>query len=106
MALHHRCMDLDLFGKRRSYGRFEGAATESNGELSRQTTVGDCFVKHWGSHLLYRACDTDHERNRPESSMAVTVGAPKIYAASFEETGQFTGIPYLGFLPFAAAPLA
>jgi len=38
--------------------------------------------------------------------MAVTVGAPKIYAASFEETGQFTGIPYLGFLPFAAAPLA
>jgi oligosaccharide repeat unit polymerase len=42
----------------------------------------------------------------PNLLVAVTVGAPKIYAAGFEETGEFTGIPYLGFLPFAASALA
>jgi oligosaccharide repeat unit polymerase len=38
--------------------------------------------------------------------VAVTVGAPQIYQSGFEETGQFSGIPYLGFLPLAASALA
>lgn len=42
----------------------------------------------------------------PNLFVAVTVYATKIYEAAFEETGQFSGIPYLGFLPFAAAALA
>ena len=42
----------------------------------------------------------------PNLLVAITVGAPRIYAASFEETGEFGGIPYLSFLPFAACALA
>jgi len=38
--------------------------------------------------------------------VAVTVGAPRIYAAVFEETGTLVGIPYIAFLPFAASALA
>jgi oligosaccharide repeat unit polymerase len=42
----------------------------------------------------------------PNLFVAVTAGAVKIYAAGFEETGEFTGIPFLVFLPFAATALA
>lgn len=38
--------------------------------------------------------------------VAVTVGAPQIYQSGFEETGQFTGIPYCAFLPLAASAMA
>jgi len=42
----------------------------------------------------------------PNLFVALSVGAGRIYAAEFEETGQFVGIPYLAFLPFAASALA
>lgn len=42
----------------------------------------------------------------PNLLVAVTAGATKIYSATFEETGDFAGIPYLSFLPFAACALA
>jgi oligosaccharide repeat unit polymerase len=42
----------------------------------------------------------------PNLLLAVTVGTPQIYQSGFEETGQFAGIPYLGFLPLAASALA
>jgi oligosaccharide repeat unit polymerase len=42
----------------------------------------------------------------PNLFVAVTVGAPQIYESGFEETGQFSGIPYLAFLPLAASALA
>ena len=42
----------------------------------------------------------------PNLLVALTDGATRIYAASFEEAGEFVGIPYLGFLPFAACALA
>ncbi len=42
----------------------------------------------------------------PNLLLAVTLGTPQIYQSNFEETGQFSGIPYLGFLPLAASALA
>src|SRR5437588_663736 len=42
----------------------------------------------------------------PNLLVAMTVGAPKIYAAAFQETGEFVGLAYLGFLPYAASALA
>lgn len=42
----------------------------------------------------------------PNLFVAITTGAAKIYAAGFEETGDFAGIPFLMFLPIAAAALA
>jgi len=42
----------------------------------------------------------------PNLFIALTVGAPKIYAAGLEETGNLVGIPYVAFLPYAACALA